>query len=94
MSLPDTHPKPNDAQQPSPEGLAAMPCSAATVREALQRCATMDDGWAAGRLIDAEKCEQSDSPAIRARAQEMRTRAEEYKLRAARYRAALAWLVG
>ena len=30
MSLPDTHPKPNDVQQPSPEGLAAMPCSAFT----------------------------------------------------------------
>lgn len=94
MSLPDTRPKPDDVQQPSPEGLAAMPCSAATVREALQRCATMDDGWASSALHDAEQCEKSDHPAIRTRATELRHRAENYKLAAARYRSALNWLVG
>lgn len=69
-------------------------CSAATVREALQRCATMDDGWASSALHDAEQCEKSDHPAIRARAPELRSRAENYKLAAARYRSALNWLVG
>jgi len=69
-------------------------CSAATVREALQRCATMDDGWANSAMYDAEKCQQSDHPAIRARADELKSRAENYKLSAARYRSALDWLVG
>jgi len=73
---------------------SAAHCSAATVREALQRCATMDDGFAHSALMDAGKCEKSDHPAIRERASEMKLRADTYKLRAARYRAALDWLVG
>ena len=75
----------------SPTELAAVPCSAATVREALQRCAAMDDGWASSAMYDAEKCQQSDHPAIRARADELKSRAENYKLSAARYRSALDW---
>ena len=75
-------------------GCLQQACSAATVREALQRCATMDDGWASSALHDAEQCEKSDHPAIRARAAELRSRAENYKLAAARYRSAFNWLVG
>lgn len=79
---------------PDVAGCLQQICSAATIREALQRCATMDDGWARSALNDAEQCEKSDHPAIRARAHDLRSRAENSKLAAARYRSALNWLVG
>lgn len=74
--------------------LNKISCSAATVVEALQRCATMDGCWSASATIDAEKCEKSDHPVIRSRAAELKSRAENYRLSAARYRAALEWLDG
>jgi hypothetical protein len=72
--------------------LDAASCSAFTVREALQRCAKTDEGWARIYRLDAKKCEESDHPKIRERAAGLISRAEEYELAAARYRSALEWM--
>ena len=92
-TLTDTQPKASTATDKDGEGVGfAATCSAFTVRESLQRCAAMDEGWAQSYRWDAKKCEESDHPKIRERAAGLISRAEEYELAAARYRSALEWM--
>jgi uncharacterized protein involved in tolerance to divalent cations len=86
------HLRQQDAKEQAPDPLDAASCSAFTVREALQRCANMDECWARSYRWDAKKCEESDHPKIRERAAGLISRAEEYELAAARYRSALEWM--
>ena len=55
-------------------------------REALERCATMDEGWARLYASDAIRCEQSEHPEIQKRAGNLRKRSEEYAAKAEAYR--------
>ena len=56
-----------------------------TIEEALRRCAGIDLGLSRGYLSDAERCEQSDHPVIKARSADFRNRAEDLRLSAEKY---------
>jgi hypothetical protein len=56
------------------------------ILEALERCATIDEGFAHGYRYDAGQCLVSDVPAIRDRAQALIDRAVGFEHRAKSYR--------
>lgn len=69
-------------------------CSAFTVREALLRCARLDEYAAKSERTQAAQFRADPSPHIKRRALGSDSLAENYDLSAARYRSALAWLEG